>query len=71
MSPDAHGRGVGRALMAELERLALAQGAEETWLHARDTAFGFYGQLGYVLEGELFVSPLTGIPHRTMRKRLP
>jgi predicted GNAT family N-acyltransferase len=67
---DAHGRGVGRALMNELERLAAAEGAEEIWLHARDTAFGFYGRLGYVPEGELFVSKLTGIPHRTMRKQL-
>ena len=71
VSPTAHGRGVGRAVMAELERLALAEGADEMWLQARDTAFGFYGRLGYVPEGELFVSPLTGIPHRTMRKRLP
>ncbi len=70
VSPSAHGRGVGRALMAELERLAIAEGAEETWLHARDSAFGFYGRLGYVAEGDLFVSQLTGIPHRTMRKRL-
>jgi predicted GNAT family N-acyltransferase len=70
VSRDAHGRGVGRALMNELERLAHAEGAEEIWLHARDSAFGFYGRLGYVFASELFVSELTGIPHRTMRKRL-
>jgi predicted GNAT family N-acyltransferase len=68
VSPAAHGRGVGRALMHELERLALAEGAEETWLHARETAFGFYRRLDYVFSSELFVSELTGIPHRTMRK---
>ena len=56
--------------MGELEDVAAAEGADEVWLHARDTAFGFYERLGYVPEGEIFVSELTGIPHRTMRKRL-
>jgi ribosomal protein S18 acetylase RimI-like enzyme len=70
VSPGAHGRGVGRALMRELERLATAEGADQTWLHARENAFGFYARLGYKPEGEVFVSELTGIPHRTMRKRL-
>jgi ribosomal protein S18 acetylase RimI-like enzyme len=70
VSPQAHGRGVGRALMEELERLAVAEGAVELWLHARENAFGFYGRLGFVPEGEIFVSELTGIPHRTMRRRL-
>jgi predicted GNAT family N-acyltransferase len=56
--------------MSELERVALAEAADELWLHARENAWGFYGRLGYVAEGEVFVSELTGIPHRTMRRRL-
>jgi GNAT superfamily N-acetyltransferase len=68
--PGAHGRGVGRGLMHALERVAAAEGATELWLHARDNAFGFYERLDYVPEGAIFVSELTGIPHRTMRKRL-
>ena len=70
VSPDARGRGIGRALMDELERVSAAEGASHVWLHARENAFGFYARLGYVTESEIFVSELTGIPHRTMRKRL-
>lgn len=70
VNAEAHGRGVGRALMDALERVAAAENAEEIWLHARENAFGFYERLGYVPEGAVFVSELTGIVHKTMRKRL-
>lgn len=70
VAPEAHGRGVGRALMAALHAVAAAEGAEELWLHSRVSALGFYERLGYAIEGEEFTSVLTGIPHRTMRKRL-
>jgi predicted GNAT family N-acyltransferase len=70
VSPDARRRGIGHALMGELERVAAEKGAIELWLHARENAFDFYDRLGYRAEGEIFVSELTGIPHRTMRKRL-
>jgi len=62
--------GIGHALMAELERVAADEGVPELWLQARENAFGFYQRLGYVSEGEIFISELTGIPHRTMRKHL-
>ena len=62
--------GVGVLLMRAIELLAAEQGAIELWLNARDTAFGFYERLGYVAEGAVFVSELTGIPHRLMRKPL-
>ena len=67
---EARGRGVGNSLMAEVERVAAEAGAPELWLHARERAFGFYEHLGYIPEGQMFVSGLTGIPHRTMRKQL-
>jgi len=70
VSASARRRGIGHALMAELERVAAKTGAPELWLQAREHAFGFYERLGYIPEGEIFVSGLTGIPHRTMRKRL-
>ncbi len=70
VSPTAHGRGVGRALMFALERLAVEEGANELWLHARTNALGFYERLGFVAQGEVFVSTLTGIPHLTMRKSI-
>ena len=70
VSPDARGLGVGRALMLALERKAAEEGARETWLNSRNTAYGFYEVLGYQLEGDEFVSHVTGIPHRAARKRL-
>jgi predicted GNAT family N-acyltransferase len=68
--PEARLEGVGRALMAAVEETALAEGADDLWLHSRESAIGFYERLGYVCEGEPFISTLTGIPHRTMRKQL-
>jgi ribosomal protein S18 acetylase RimI-like enzyme len=70
VSPDARRLGVGRALMLALESRAAEEGARETWLNARDSAYRFYEALGYVLEGPEFVSEVTGIPHRAARKRL-
>jgi len=68
--PHARRLGVGRALMRALETRAAEEGARETWLNARDSAYGFYEALGYELHGEGFVSELTGIPHRAARKPL-
>ena len=62
--------GVGVLLMRAIEMRAAEQGADELWLNARDSAYGFYERLGYVAEGEEFVSELTGIPHGLMRKAL-
>ncbi len=67
---SAQGLGVGRALVHALESHAAAEGATRIWLHARDTAFPFYERLGYRYTSELFVSELTGIPHRTMEREL-
>jgi ribosomal protein S18 acetylase RimI-like enzyme len=70
VSPDARRTGVGRALMLALEARAAEEGATETWLNSRNSAYGFYESLGYTLEGEEFVSEVTGIPHRAARKQL-
>ncbi len=70
VAPGARGSGVGRVLMGELHAIAAREGAETTWLHARETAFGFYESLGYRYESEPFASSLTGIPHRTMRRAI-
>jgi predicted GNAT family N-acyltransferase len=70
VAPSAHGRGIGRELMSAIEHVAAEQGADELWLNARHTAFGFYEALGWRFSGESFVSELTGIPHREMRKRV-
>ncbi|MDR3686907.1 MAG: GNAT family N-acetyltransferase [Coriobacteriia bacterium] len=70
VAPAAQRLGVGRELMIALERIAAEEGASELWLNARHTAFGFYEALGWEFSSEPFISELTGIPHREMRKRL-
>ena len=70
VSPSAQGLGVGRALMTCIESIAAEQDALELWLNARHTAYGFYGSLGWEFASEEFISELTGIPHREMRKQL-
>jgi predicted GNAT family N-acyltransferase len=68
VAPHAQGLGAGRALMTAIEREAAAQGARELWLNARHSAYGFYETVGWRFVGEEFVSELTGVPHRPMRK---
>lgn len=60
--------GVGRALVEAAEQHAASTGTREIWLNARDAAYPFYASLGYGFDGETFVSELTSIPHRRMRK---
>ncbi|HSK47266.1 MAG TPA: GNAT family N-acetyltransferase [Coriobacteriia bacterium] len=68
--PEFQGTGIGRLLVRELEQWARESGAREVWLNARDNAFPFYERLGYQFTGETFISELTKIPHRSMRKSL-
>ncbi len=70
VSVGARRLGVGRALMLALEAKAAEEGADAVWLNARHSAYGFYERLGYIAEGDTFVSEVTGIEHRRMRKKL-
>jgi GNAT superfamily N-acetyltransferase len=45
--PDRQGRGVGRALLGFVEKLALRREIEELHLSSSLTAVGFYERLGY------------------------
>jgi ribosomal protein S18 acetylase RimI-like enzyme len=58
--PDMQGRGAGRALVAEGDRVAAAAGAALMWCNARVTARGFYERLGYVAVGDAFELPASG-----------
>lgn len=60
--------GLGRLLLARLEELAQAEGAEKAVLHGQVQAEGFYEKLGYTREGEPFDED--GILHVKMAKFL-
>ena len=68
VAPDYQGQGLGRALVRGLEEVLVAEGVEEVVLHARVTAAGFYGTLGYEFCSEEYLE--LGIPHREMKRRL-
>ncbi|GAB3580977.1 GNAT family N-acetyltransferase [Hymenobacter daeguensis] len=69
VAPEAAGQGLGRQVVHYLEVQARAAGLTEIVLHSRETALGFYQQLGYAV-----VEPshtLFGVlPHFLMRKQL-
>ncbi|AGB36245.1 GNAT family N-acetyltransferase [Natronococcus occultus] len=62
------GEGIGRKLMAVLERRARADGFDELKLHSQIHAADFYTDLEYEQYGEAFEE--AGIPHVKMRKML-
>ena len=62
------GTGLGRLLMSETERLLASEGIGEVFLHARETAIGFYTRLGYAPSGERFTE--VGLVHQRMGKAL-
>jgi predicted GNAT family N-acyltransferase len=64
----ARGHKVGHALLAAALELARAAGAAEARLHAQCTVQGFYGALGFVAKGPVFIED--GIPHVAMRLEL-
>jgi ribosomal protein S18 acetylase RimI-like enzyme len=67
VSPEAQGKGVGKALMAYLEAAARRQGLTEIVLEAREGAVPFYLALGYQITKESYL--LFGeIQHYTMRR---
>lgn len=69
VAEKARGRGVGRALLLELERLVAKQGARRVVLNARDVAKDFYLKNGYenIGEGPTIFGEIT---HTVMSKSL-
>jgi GNAT superfamily N-acetyltransferase len=45
--------GIGRALVEQAERLAMADGAASLWVTANTRALGFYDSCGFVTVGEV------------------
>lgn len=52
VAPDRQGRGIGRALMVAIARMATDAGVLGLTLHASLTARGFYAGLGFAALGE-------------------
>ena len=61
-------KGVGTEIVKELEKYALSKGKVSMILNARENAISFYLSLGYKEVGPYQSD--TGIPHKTMKKRL-
>lgn len=70
VAPEARFRGVSKALVRELERIATDLGLEECRLESTQTARRFYRALGYVESAESYLLPLTGTPATVLRKSL-
>ena len=70
--PTAARRGVGSALVAEIERVAREHGLRELHLESSVTAEPFYAALGYRTQqrGELKIAPGVAMVAITMRKEL-
>lgn len=68
VNPQLQSQGIGRRIIAYAEQQALNNGFTVLTMHARKTAAGFYGKLGYSMEGPEFME--VGIPHYEMKKEL-
>ena len=67
VEPVAQGRGIGKALLEELELRAVQEGLIEIYLNAREEALQFYTDSGYELLGPAHLL-FGAIPHFRMRK---
>ena len=65
---DRQKEGLGARLLSEVEARLASRGARQIYLHARETAIGFYAKSGYQVVGERFEE--VTIPHFRMEKRL-
>lgn len=73
VSTGMRGRGIGKALLAQVEQLTLADGQDDLLLLVSDfnlAAQGFYQQQGYRRVGELDSYVVTGVTELIYRKRL-
>lgn len=68
VDPRTRRRGVGRAMLAEAERVAGVIGARRLTLHAQVAAESFYAGAGYRRRGEPFIEER--IEHVVMEKAL-
>lgn len=68
---DVQGRGYGALVLAVAEDDLRGLGAQQIWANGRDTALGFYQNVGWLrVEGSEHLSPETQLPHTVIFKRL-
>ena len=65
---DLHqGKGIGKQLVLEAEKILKKENFSRIWMNARENAVPFYEKLGYRIEGDLFVIKSIGF-HYLMSK---
>jgi len=62
------GKGLGAAILNFAENIARDKGYKKIFMHARETAVGFYEKLGYQINSDVFNE--VNIPHYVMEKSL-
>lgn len=68
---DVQGRGYGALVLQFAENDLRAMGVEQVWANGRDTALGFYRNVGWLsVDGSEHLSPETDLPHTVIFKRL-
>jgi len=65
---DVQGKGLGAAILNFAENIARDKGYKTIFMHARESAVGFYEKLGYQINSEAFYE--VNLPHYVMEKRL-
>ena len=65
---DVQGKGLGAAILNFAENIARYKGYKTIFMHARESAVGFYEKLGYQINSDVFNE--VNIPHYVMEKRL-
>ena len=62
------GKGLGAAILNFAENIARDKGYKKIFMHARESAVGFYEKLGYQINSDVFNE--VNIPHYVMEKSL-
>ena len=68
VDPGYQRRGVGRRLLAEIERVAGENGVDLIWANARTPAAEFYRRNGWEIVSGMFEIPTAGLHFRMVRK---
>ncbi len=62
------GKGIGASIMNFAENLARDKGFKKIYMHARNSAIGFYEKFGFKVKGNEFHE--VNLPHHIMEKEL-